>query len=221
MSCISSPLGALDFEVLELAVGSTLHQFYSASYPAGSFHPGTGPAPGNLARPTRFAPIQQQAPGLGPVPYLYAGGTLQCAIYETVFHDVDFRCISPTVFLSGFADKAHCELTVLRKLRLVKLFGTGLKKIRAERVDLIESLPICYGATANWAQALYDQDPKIDGLVWRSRRLDDQDSYLLFGDRVAGKDFAARAVSGPIKLDSSLRDRVYAEALSVGVTILP
>jgi hypothetical protein len=155
------------------------------------------------------------------VPYLYAASTLQCAIFETIFHDVDFRAENPSLRLAPFKDKAHCELTFHRLLRLAKLHGTGLKRIRAERVDLIESLPPCYEATASWAQAIHDKDLRIDGLVWRSRRLDDQDSYLLFGDRIASSDFIARPVSGPIRSDAVLRDLVFQEALNVDLLLLP
>ena len=87
----------------------------------------------------------------------------------------------PSLRLAPFNDKAHCELTLLRPLRLARLHGTGLTRIRAERVDLIESPPTCYAATASCTQAIYDLHPAIDGLVWRSRRLDDQNSYVLFG----------------------------------------
>jgi hypothetical protein len=69
MSCISAPAGTLNIEVLDLPANTTLHQLFSASYPAGGFHPGTGPAAGGLARPTRFAPIRRTKP-TGPVPYL-------------------------------------------------------------------------------------------------------------------------------------------------------
>jgi len=220
MNCIAAPLGTLNIDVIDLPAGTTLHQLFSASYPAGGFHPGTGPAPGGLARPTRFAPIMRTPPP-GPVPYLYAGGTLQSAIFETIFHDVDFRATNPSLRLAPFNDKAHCELTFHRPMRLAKLHGTGLKRIRAERVDLIESLPPCYGATASWAQAIYDQDPKFDGLVWRSRRLDDQDSYVLFGDRVTSSDCIGWAASGPINSDATFRALVFQEALAVDVLLLP
>jgi len=220
MSCIAAPSGALNIDVIELPAGTLLHQLFSANYPAGGFHPGTGAGLGGLARPTRFAHIMRTPPP-GPVPYLYAGGTLQCAIFETIFHDLDFRATNPSLRLTPFNDKAHCELSFHRPLRLARLHGTGLKRIRAERVDLIESLPPCYGATACWAQAIYDQDPHIDGLVWRSRRLDDQDSYVLFGDRVTTSDYTGRAASGPILSDSKFRALVFQEALMVDILLLP
>lgn len=220
MNCIAAPSGILNVDVIGLPAGTTLHQLSSASYPAGAFHPGTGQAPGGLAKPTRFAPIRR-TPTPDPVPYLYAGGSLQCAIFETIFHDVDFRARQPSLRLTPFNDRTHCGLTFHRSLHLAKLYGTGLKRIRAERVDLIESLPPCYKATASWAQAIYDQNPMIDGLVWRSRRLDDQDTYVLFGDRVKSSDYTGRFSSGPIGSDAKLRDLVYQEALAVNVMLIP
>jgi RES domain len=129
--------------------------------------------------------------------------------------------LNPSVLMTSLADKAHCEPTFHRPLRLAKLLGTGLKKLKAERVDLIESMPPCYANTASRAQAIYDQDQDIDGLIWRSRRLDDQDSYALFGDRVKPVDYTGRAATGPISTDAASRARVYQEALAVGVLLLP
>ena len=50
-----------------------------------SFNPGVDAA-GALRNPTRFAPIRDRKGRV--VPYLYGGSSLDCAIFETVFHNV-------------------------------------------------------------------------------------------------------------------------------------
>jgi hypothetical protein len=217
VTCIASPGAGLQAQFITLAAGRPLHQVYDSSYPAGAFHPGTGPFSGGTARPTRFAPLRDATGEL--VPYLYAGGSLQCALFETLFHDVDFTAAAVSLDLSAFRTRAHALLTLRRDLQLVKLHGTGLNKLKVTRLDLIESPARCYGHTAAWAAALHQQFPGVDGLAWKSRRLDDQDSVLLFGDRVAPADLAAQALSGPLGSDVGLRQRVFEEAAGVGLMV--
>jgi hypothetical protein len=51
------------------------------------------------------------------------------------------------------------------------------------RRNLIDTLASEYVRTAEWAIAIHDAHPDIDGLVWTSRRCDPERAYLLFGDR--------------------------------------
>lgn len=216
MSCPPSPAAGLKADIVTLRAGAELHQLYDSAYAVGDFHPGTGPASnGGLAKSTRFAPIRHGKGKL--VPYLYAGESLQCAIFETVFHDVDFTAAAPVVDLNAFGSRAHGRLVPHRDLRLVRLHGRGLLQLKVTRLLLIEGLPRCYAATAAWAQALHRQYPRVDGLVWKSRKLDDQDSYLLFGDRVKAGTLAATVMSGPLNVDPGLRSAVMQEANAVGV----
>jgi len=216
MSCPPAPAAGLKAEVVVLRAGTELHQLYDSAYAAGSFRPGTGPASnGGLAKPTRFAPIRDNKGKV--VPYLYAGESLQCAIFETVFHDVDFTAAAPVVQLSDFGGRAHARLVPNRDLHLVRLHGRALLQFKVTRLLLIESPPRCYPATALWAQALHHQYGHVDGLVWRSRKLDDQDSYLLFGDRIKAGTLAATAMSAALNVDPGLRSTVVREALAVDV----
>lgn len=216
MNGLPVPAARLKADIVVLRAGTELHQLYDSAYAAGRFHPGTGPVShGGLAKPTRFAPIRDRKGKL--VPYLYAGESLQCAIFETIFHDVDFTAAAPVVPLSDFGSRAHARLVPQRDLRLVRLHGRALLQLKVTRLLLIESPPRCYPATAAWAQALHRQYDGIDGLVWKSRKLDDQDSYLLFGDRVKAAALAATAMSAALNLDPGLRSAVVQEALAVGV----
>lgn len=145
---------------------------------------------------------------------------MQCAIFETIFHDVDFTAAAPVVDLSAFGNRAHGCLAPKRDLRLVRLHGRGLVQLKTTRLLLIESPSRCYSATATWAQALHRQFDQIDGLVWRSRKLDDQDCYLLFGDRVEPGDLAATAMTAALSVDSGLRSSVMHEANAAGVLVV-
>jgi hypothetical protein len=217
MSCIAAPSEHVKPQFVTLTQRVTVHQLYDSAFPAGAFRPGTGPAPLGTAKRTRFAPIRDIKGAL--VPYIYAGGTLQCAIFETVFHDVDFTAVSQSVDLADFASKAHGVITFARDLKLARLHGTGLARIKASRLELIESPARCYQDTALWAQALHQQFPDIDGLAWKSRRLDDQDCYLFFGDRVKAADLAASPVTGPLSIDAGLRQAVIEEGEAVDLTV--
>lgn len=44
------------------------------------------------------------------VPYLYGGATLECAIVETVFHEVPIDAADKFVDLDEFAQGGHGEL---------------------------------------------------------------------------------------------------------------
>lgn len=216
MSCPPAPAAGLKADIVVLRAGAELHQLYDSAHAAGSFHPGTGPVSnGGLAKPTRFAPIRDRKGRL--VPYLYAGESLQCAIFETIFHDVDFTAASPAVDLSDFGSRAHARLVTNRDLRLVRLHGRGLLQLRITRLLLIECPPRCYRTTAVWAQALHHQHSRVDGLVWKSRKLDDQNSYLLFGDRLEPGSLTATPMGAPLNIDPDLRCAVVQEALAVGV----
>lgn len=137
--------------------------------------------------PTRFAPITEKSGTC--VPSLYAGNTLESAIYETVFHDVPAKALLKTVPMQNVLVRAHSTLEVMRPLTLASLRTPDLKRWRLTRNALISSSPKLYGQTARWAEAIHRQFLDIDGLIWTSNQCDPDDAYLFFGDRVAPSDF--------------------------------
>jgi hypothetical protein len=217
MSCPLPP-AKLAIQEETLKAGVVLHNLYTYSYGAGTFHPGTGSSPSGLAMPTRFAPIRDAKGNV--VPYLYLGDSLQCAIFETIFHNVDYAAADPSVVLKDFEGKAHCTIKTTRSLKLAKLNGTGLKKLKVSRLELIESLPVDYEDTAKWAERIHNDYPDVDGLVWQSRQLDERKSYVFFGGRVKASDFVSKKMTGPLMLDPSLKSRVIAEALAVNILVI-
>src|SRR3989344_1387264 len=74
-----APPAKLHVTLTELPQGQVLHRVHQNQYRADQFNPGVR---GNA----RFSPIQD---GRGqPLPTLYGGTTVECALMETVFHDV-------------------------------------------------------------------------------------------------------------------------------------
>jgi hypothetical protein len=87
-----------------------------------------------------------------------------------------------------------------RDLRLVRLHGPGLVRLRLKRIDLIDLNSKYYPYTARWSQALCDCPLKPDGLVWTSRQNDPGKAMILFGGRVAPTDLVLDG--RPVSLDS-------------------
>lgn len=85
------------------------------------------------------------------------------------------------------------------------------------KAELIGSAPMDYLATAAWAQALHQQCPAIDGLVWMSRQRDRDRAVVLFGDRVRAGDLTGQRQGPPLRHNDALRQTVLALALRAGI----
>ncbi|HYG91327.1 MAG TPA: RES family NAD+ phosphorylase [Azospirillum sp.] len=118
------------------------------------------------------------------IPTLYAATTLECAAFESVFHDVPFDAVFKSVKYQDIQDRAHSELRLERALTVATLSEPGLNRWGLTRALLIDTPATQYAATARWAEAVHRACPDVDGLEWTSHRCDDGKAYLLFGDRV-------------------------------------
>jgi hypothetical protein len=78
---IRSPTGTLEATIIPLGLGKTIFRVHPDAYDSAQFNPS---ATGNA----RFSPLVKAA-GVA-IPTIYAGTTLDCALMETVFHDVPF-----------------------------------------------------------------------------------------------------------------------------------
>lgn len=94
--------------------GRVIHVIHDTAFAPESFNPGVD-ATGRLRKPTRFAPIRNAKGQV--VPYLYGGSRLDCAIFETVFHDVPIDAPDKFVDLDAFAQRGHGELVPSRDLK--------------------------------------------------------------------------------------------------------
>ena len=101
-----APVPPLDPLFDTWAVGRVIHVMHETAFAPESFNPGVDGA-GRLRKPTRFAPIRDAKGKV--VPYLYGGSTLDCAIFETVFHDVPVDAADKFVDLDDFAQRGLAD----------------------------------------------------------------------------------------------------------------
>ena len=212
MSC-RAPAPPLDPLFDRWPAGAPIHVIHDTAFAPESFNPGVDSA-GSLRKPTRFAPIRDARRRV--VPYLYGGSTLDCAIFETVFHDVPIDAPDKFVALDDFAQRGHGQLVPKRELLLVDLTSEGLHRLKVPKEELIASPAREYADTAKWAEALHRQCKDSDGLVWMSRQRDRDRAVLLFGDRVKGA-LSGTRIGGPLVRNDALRQAILAAALRAGI----
>ena len=180
MAIRKPPARIADPAILTLAAGTLLERVHDRNHAANSFNPCQG-------APTRFAPVYDAKGDC--VPSLYAAGTLEAAIHETIFHDVPVTARRKTVPRTLVHSRAHGRLQILRDLRLASLRGPDLRRWRISRNSLIGTSAKLYRDTARWAAAIHHQFRDVDGLLWTSNPCDPDTACLFFGDRVAPRDF--------------------------------
>jgi hypothetical protein len=108
----------------------------------------------------------------------YFGLTFECAIAESVLHDlvpVDsaFR-ISPARLASFYLHRFEGQ-----PLLLADLTGAALKKLDGN-ADLAGHDPE-YKKTQKWALAVFENPAKVDGFIYMSRHLNTEKAVILFG----------------------------------------
>jgi hypothetical protein len=114
---------------------------------------------------------------------MYAATNLECAVHETVFHEIQYDAKYKSI---GYQEIEKLDYSVVRTRRDLVLAGLepDLNRWGLTRRQLIDTFAADYEATAEWAIALHHAFSDIDGLVWTSRRCDPERAYLLFGDRL-------------------------------------
>lgn len=198
--------------IVELKISSLVHRVHSERFLPSefnlSFH-------GN----SRFSPIKSSCGGC--VPVLYAGSSRDCVLMETVFHDVPYLPGYKTLDLARLDMKSHTILALQHTLQLVDLRSIALHKLGISRAELIDCEKAHYPRTRAWAQAIYQQCPQAQGLLWTSRRDDSAQAYMLFGDRVPAD--ALRVASDSLSLRHHLPtwEAVLALAERLGVCLAP
>jgi hypothetical protein len=193
--------------------GQVIHVIHDAAFEPGSFNPGVD-ASGRLRNPTRFAPVRDRAGRV--VPYLYGGSSRDCAIFETLFHNLPIDAPAKFVDLDDFANRAHGQIVPDRALQLVNLTTDGLHRLKVPKAELIASAPIDYLDTASWAEAIHHQFPDVDGLLWMSRQRDRDQALMLFGDRCATALTGTR-LGTALRTNEVLRQAILTLALRVGI----
>lgn len=190
-----------------------IHVIHDVAHEPANFNPGVDAA-GEMCKPTRFAPIRDAKGRV--VPYLYGGSSRDCAIFETVFHNVPIDAPDKFVDLDDYATRAYGQVVPKRDLQLVNLTTDGLHRLKVPKSELIASAPIDYLETARWAAAIHRQFADVDGLLWMSRQRDRDQAVMLFGDR-AGNALTGTRMGAALRADDNLRQAILALALRVGI----
>ncbi|MCL2590927.1 MAG: RES family NAD+ phosphorylase [Betaproteobacteria bacterium] len=214
MTC-RPPVPPLDPLFDEWHAGEPIHTLYSTNHAPEHFNSGFNKS-GNPGNPTRFAPIRDEHGRI--VPYLYGGSSRDCAIFETVFHNVPFDAPHKFVDLDDFASRGYARLIPQRTLRLVDLTTEGLHRLRVPKEELVTSPSRDYPDTARWAEALHRQCRDVDGLIWMSRQRDRDRALVLFGDRVGGK-LIGLPDGGALRNNERLRQAIINLALRAGIVV--
>ena len=187
------PSGKLNITVIDWGENGLIYRVHSQSYGALEFNPtGRGEA--------RFSPLI--SPPRSIIPTLYAGSTLECALMETVFHDVPFargpKLHSKAKHIFG---KVRSTLRLTRDVRLIDLRAIPLRKLGISPSDLIVTDSSHYSETRSWASALYRQCEQAEGLLWTSRQDDSATAIMLFGDRLPSSSLEIVAAPLPLLLE--------------------
>ena len=205
------PRALTEVEYKTLPKGATLHRVHRMDHGSAEFNKGKGDA-------TRFAPFYDSSGKI--VPSLYATSTLQAAIHETIFHDIraDTEKKYKTIPEEKVHDRMHSELRVKRAIKLVELRNPLLNNWGIEQAQLIGSPSELYHKTARWAEAIYNNFPEAEGLIWTSRQCDPDDAMLFFGGRVKATDF--ELISSRDGHDATFVDDVEQEGAIRGIAII-
>lgn len=196
----------------DLPKGQVLHRVHQEQYHVDQFNPGVR---GNA----RFSPILDDQGQ--PIPTLYGGTTMECALMETVFHDVPHTAGFKTFDKSKLSGQVYSTVEVVQPVKVVDLANVPLRKLGVTRKQLIDTEKDQYPATRKWAEALHRQYPDAQGLSWVSRQDDSARAVMLFGDRIPGSALKPQGVSRSLVDDGNTYDAVLNLADRIGVAIIP
>ena len=173
---MQQPTVNLRATIREWGRGASIHRIHSEIYDSIEFNSSDRGS-------ARFSPLRSDEGKI--IPTLYAGSTLDCALMETIFHDVPFVSgPKPHSKAKHVAGKVHSVLRISKDLRLIDLSAIPLRRLGISPKDLILSESSTYPETRVWASALYGQCSQAQGLMWTSRQDDTASAFMFFGDRM-------------------------------------
>jgi hypothetical protein len=210
-SVIPAPEATLHVTFAEMAKGVMLHRVHHDKYQPDQFNPGVQ---GNA----RFSPIQNDQGQA--IPTLYGGTTIECALMETVFHDVPHTPGFKSFDKRKLAGQVHSAVQIDQPLQLVDLSSVPLRKLGITRKQLIDTEKDQYPATRKWAEAIHRQCPDVQGLCWVSRQDDSARAVVLFGDRIPGGSLRPQGVAHSLVDDPIVYDAVLDLADRMGVAVI-
>jgi hypothetical protein len=158
----------------DLEAGSTLIRVYERGFSPVEFSQGDAVA--------RFRPIRNASGSV--VPTAYGAHDHETAIAEAVLRGVSaLHRGSPRrrLFRLEVDGLDMARLRTTRPLRLVRLHGLGLTRLKLLREHVIDCPQSEYDYTAAWAQTLYGHRSRAHGLAWTSRQNDSSRAFVLWG----------------------------------------
>jgi hypothetical protein len=168
-------------KLFRLAAKTVLHRVHLDDYsPKGGrmvFNPSSK---GNA----RFSPIRDGAGAA--IPVIYAGTTGDCALMESVFHDVPLDTTGVMYDKTKLDHQVHTQIETTEEIVLIDLMVVGLRWFKLQNTDLIDTPAADYPATRKWGEALYEHNPGVQGLYWISR-LDNRAQAMVLFERRIGK----------------------------------
>jgi RES domain len=209
------PVGRLNATLIQWGKGRTVFRVHRSIYKADQFND-------SRKGDARFSPLID-ANRNEVIPTPYAGTTFDCALMETVFHDVPYQAGLKTVSKAKHIEGVLCTaISLTDDLWLVDLSSVALHKLGVAPSYLTQTEAAYYPASREWALALYEQNPTAQGLIWTSRRDDHAQAVLLFGDRVGSALFHVAKAAFPLLLpDGSAGMEVLNLAARLEVLIVP
>jgi hypothetical protein len=167
------------FPVLDigpLPAGTRLHRIHGEKYTGDQY----------VRDPSvifRFSPIFHEGK---LIPTWYAGASLRCALYETVFHQSAYLGAHRVISWPYLQSRRYSVCRTTRTLNLISFRAPTLSSIGITIDQLTATDPQYYVQTARWAEAAFAETSRVfhlDGLVWNSYRGNGDEVFVLFGDQ--------------------------------------
>lgn len=205
------PAGELDATIVFWGKGQEFYRVHDAIYKGNEFNPSRK---GNA----RFSPIRDADERI--IPTLYAGTSLDCALMETIFHDVPFVSGFKPLSIKKMVGQIHTVFKANVDFKLVDLGTIALRRLGVDRAHLIDTTKWHYPETRKWAERFYAQFRDVHGLRWTSRQDDSSQAVMLFGTRASSKDLVVSGPSAPLLAGDLASAAVINLAMRIGVTLV-
>lgn len=205
------PANELDATVVLWGKGQEFYRVHDAIYKGNEFNP-------NRRGSARFSPIRDSGGKI--IPTLYAGTKLDCALMETIFHDVPFTAGFKPLSIRKIIGKVHTVFRPNIDLKLIDLSTIALRRLGVDRAHLIDTTKWRYLETRKWAERLYAQYSEVQGLRWTSRQDDSAQAVMLFGTRANSRDLVVNGPSIPLLSGDLASAAIIDLAMRLGVTLV-
>lgn len=127
----------------------------------------------------RFRPIRDDKGHI--VPTAYAGEDLETALAEGLLRGVEkVESGRRRLYQKQVKNLSIATLVSSADLVLARLHGQGLHRLNLLREDVIDCNTVRYPYTAEWAQALYNCEVPLMGIIWTSRQNDSGKAMVLW-----------------------------------------